>query len=127
VERLVELRTEDLDPAKALEEAKCPILVLAGDSERVLRAVEIEYLYGCIRGPKQLALFEGAEHQDLLAYDPRRFSRAVGEFLNRYSGVQHSIPAVEFEPGDDNSEQLPAERAQPLSKAPSGDFEGQPM
>lgn len=109
VERLVELRIEDLDPAKALENASCPILVLAGDSERVLRVVEIEYLYGCIRSPKQLALFQGAAHEDLLAFDPRHYSRSVGEFLTKYSGVQQVIPAREFKPGEDDPEKKQSE------------------
>jgi pimeloyl-ACP methyl ester carboxylesterase len=72
MEQLVHLRAEDLDPAKALEKARCPVLLIAGDSEKVLKAVEIEYLYGCIPEPKRLALFPGAGHGDLLAADPRR-------------------------------------------------------
>ncbi len=85
VKQLVHLRVEDLDPAKALEKARCPILVMAGDSEKVLKVVEIEYLYGCIPEPKRLALFPGAGHGDLLATDPRRYSRAVGAFLREFS------------------------------------------
>jgi uncharacterized protein len=81
VEQLVRLRAEDLDPAKALEKTRCPVLVLAGDSEKVLKLAEIEYLYGCIPEPKRLVLFPGAAHEDLLAHDPRRYIRAVGAFL----------------------------------------------
>jgi len=81
VERLSELRADDLDPGKHLEKAKCPILVLAGDSEAVLKLVEIEYFYGCIPEPKRLVLFPGGGHGDLLASDPKRFARQVGKFL----------------------------------------------
>lgn len=88
VEQLVHLRAEDLDPARALEKARCPILVIAGDSEKVLKLVEIEYLYGCIPEPKRLALFPGAGHGDLLAADPRRYSRVVGSFLREFSRRQ---------------------------------------
>jgi uncharacterized protein len=126
VERLVELRTEELDPAKALEKATCPILVLAGDSERVLRVVEIEYLYGCIQSPKKLALFEGAAHEDLLAFDPRQYTRSVGEFLTRYSGVQHIIPAVELKPGEDDAEKIQAELSDALLSAPNIELESKP-
>jgi len=59
VEHLVALRAEDLDPAKALQNCPCPILVLAGDSERVLRLVEIEYLFGCIPEPKTMVVSGG--------------------------------------------------------------------
>lgn len=81
VEQLVRLRAEDLDPAKALEKASCPVLLLAGDSEVVLKMVEIEYLYGCIPEPKRLVLFSGAGHEDLLGYDTKRYARTVDRFL----------------------------------------------
>jgi len=97
VERLVELRTEDLDPGKALEKARCPILVMAGDSERVLKLVEIEYLYGCIHSPKRLELFEGAGHQDLLVVKPRQYARAVRSFLRDFAGYRGILPQWEHE------------------------------
>jgi pimeloyl-ACP methyl ester carboxylesterase len=85
VEQLIDLRASDLDPAKALTHAKCPILVLAGDSEQVLRVVEIEYLFGSIPEPKRLTLFPGAGHEDLLVHDPRRYVRAVSDFLREFA------------------------------------------
>ena len=85
VEHLILLRAEDLDPAKALEKSRCPVLVMAGDSEKVLKTVEIEYLYGCIPAPKRLVLFPGAGHEDLFLFDPRRYARAAGDFLRDYA------------------------------------------
>ncbi|HYK92182.1 MAG TPA: alpha/beta fold hydrolase [Acidobacteriota bacterium] len=85
VEYLVRLRADDLDPAKALEKAHCPILLLSGDSELVLKPVEIEYLYGCIPNPKRCVLFPGAGHEDFLVHDPRRYAKAVGSFLRDFS------------------------------------------
>lgn len=84
VEHLASLRADDLDPAKALEKARCPVLLLAGDSEEVLKVVEIEYLYGCIPEPKRLVLFPGAGHEDFMVHDPRRFARAVNGFLRDF-------------------------------------------
>ncbi len=94
VEQLAQLRAADLDPGKALENARCPILVLGGDSEKVLKTVEIEYLYGAIGGPKRLALFPGAGHEDLLMHDPKRYIRAVDGFLRDFTGwkAPHSFP-----------------------------------
>lgn len=92
VEHLIELRVDDLDPAKALEKAHCPILLLAGDSEKVLKMVEIEYLYGCIPEPKRCVLFPGAGHEDLLAYDPRRYAKAVGSFLREHAAQEVAAP-----------------------------------
>jgi len=45
----------------------------------------VEYLYGCIPEPKRLMLFPGAAHEDLLAFDPRRFAKAVGGFLRDFA------------------------------------------
>ncbi len=101
VEQLVQLRAEDLDPAKAMEKCRCPVLMLAGDSEKVLQLVEIEYLYGCIPEPKRMVLFPGAGHEDLLSFDPRRYARAVGDFLKEFAPlptravlVPEDLPAV---------------------------------
>ncbi len=96
VEQLVQLRAENLDPARALESARCPILVLAGDSEKVLKTVEIEYLLGCIPEPKRCVLFPGAGHQDLLMYDPRRYIKAAQAFLREFGHMappRHRAPA----------------------------------
>ena len=76
------------------------MLLLAGDSERVLKLVEIEYLYGCVPHPKRMVIFPGAGHEDLLSYDPRRYARAVGDFLKEYApggpiaSSESSLPAL---------------------------------
>ena len=57
----------------------------SGDSEGVLKMVEIEYLYGCVPEPKRLVLFKGAGHDDLLAHHPKRFARTVGGFLREFA------------------------------------------
>ncbi len=84
----MQLRAEELDPGKAMESCRCPVLLLAGDSERVLKLVEIEYLYGCIPEPKRMVLFPGAGHEDLFSHDPRRYARAVEEFLAEFAPAE---------------------------------------
>ena len=79
------LPMEDLNPTKALEKIRCPVLVLAGDSEEVLRIEEVERLYMGIPEPKRLVFFPGAAHEDLLVYDPRRYIKAVTGFLSEFS------------------------------------------
>ncbi len=96
VEYLAALRVDDLDPAKALEKARCPILVMAGDSEKVLKNVEIEYLYGCIPEPKRLVLFPGAGHEDLFRFDPRRYARAAGNFLRDYAAATRTPSRIHW-------------------------------
>jgi hypothetical protein len=83
-----QLPMEDLDAAKALEKLHCPALVLAGDSEEILKASEVEHLYANIPEPKRLVFFPGAGHEDLLLKDPRRFAKAVTGFLGEFSPGQ---------------------------------------
>jgi len=125
VEHIMRLRAEDLDPAKALEKARCPVLLLAGDSERVLKLMEIEYLYGCLPEPKRLELFPGAGHNDLLAYDPRRFARAVRGFLRDYAPRQAEQPAqppiLEEVPAIEKLSEAKAEKLAESESAPAPD------
>jgi uncharacterized protein len=82
---LFRLPVEKVNPAKALEKIQCPALVLAGDSEMVLKTEEVESLFQNIPEPKRLVFFPGAKHEDLLVHDPHRFIKTVDEFLREYS------------------------------------------
>jgi len=79
------LPMNDLNPALALKKIRCPVLVLAGDSELVLKVPEVVNLFENIPEPKRLVLFPGAAHEDLLSFDPRRYIRTVDSFLDDYS------------------------------------------
>jgi dipeptidyl aminopeptidase/acylaminoacyl peptidase len=81
------LPLEELNPAKALEKIHCPVLVMAGDSEDVLKIEEVERLYSSIPEPKHLEYFPGAGHVDLLLHDPRRYIRTVNGFLREFSAL----------------------------------------
>ena len=87
-EHVFHLPIGDLNPAKALEKIQCPILVLAGDAEEILRAEDVVRLYRGIPEPKRLVFFRGAGHVDLLLYNPRRYIKAVGSFLREFSPRQ---------------------------------------
>lgn len=82
---LFQLRIQDLNPAEALKKISCPVLVLAGDSEKVLKKGDVESLYQCIPEPKRLVYFPGAGHEDLLVNNPRRYIRSVADFLRDFS------------------------------------------
>lgn len=84
-EHLFRLRLEELDVVRALTRIQCPVLVLAGDAEKVLKTAEVELMYSSIPEPKRLILFPGAGHEDLLVRDPRRFIKGVGRFLRRFA------------------------------------------
>jgi alpha-beta hydrolase superfamily lysophospholipase len=99
-EHVFGLPMEDLDPAKALQKIHCPVLVLAGDSEEVLKAEEVEHLYLGIPEGKRLVFFPGAAHEDLLLYDPHRYIKAVTDFLSEFSLRQpgdQTIPPASLE------------------------------
>jgi len=91
------LPLEELNPAKALEKIRCPVLVLAGDSEKVLKASEVEDLFRHLPEPKRLVFFPGAAHEDLLTYNPRRFIKTVSAFLQDFSMLRETsckVPAA---------------------------------
>jgi uncharacterized protein len=93
-----QLPMESLNPAKALEKIHCPVLVLAGDSEKVLKAEEVEHLYQSIPEPKRLVFFPGAVHEDLLVYNPRRYIKTVSDFLRELSQHQSADQELSIEP-----------------------------
>jgi uncharacterized protein len=82
---IFQLPMDDLKPAKALGKKHCPVLVLSGDSDQVLKTAEVEHLYQGIPEPKRLVIFPGADHEDLLVCDPRRYIKAVNDFLREFS------------------------------------------
>jgi uncharacterized protein len=87
-EHVFQLPMECLNPAKALERIHCPVLLLAGDSEKILKSEEVEHLYRSIPEPKRLVFFPGAVHEDLLVQNPRRYIKAVTSFLHDFAPCQ---------------------------------------
>jgi pimeloyl-ACP methyl ester carboxylesterase len=92
-EHFFHLPVDHLNPAEALRKIHCPVLVLAGDSEKVLKVENVERLFDNIPEPKRLVFFPGAGHEDLLTHDPRRFIRTVDAFLKEFSPSQKSEAA----------------------------------
>lgn len=104
-EHVFQLPMKDLNPTKALEKIHCPVLVLAGDFEKVLKPAEVRHLYQSIPEPKRLVFFPGAAHEDLLLYDPRRYIKAVAGFLHEFSpavAVDNSVQIEKISPAGSN-------------------------
>ena len=91
-EHLFQLHLEELDVVRALTRIRCPVLILAGDSEKVLKTAEVELMYKSIPKPKHLIFFPGAGHEDLLVRDPRRYIRGVSRFLRKFAPL---LPATQ--------------------------------
>ena len=90
-EHLFRLHLEELDVVKALTRIQCPVLILAVDSEKVLKTAEVELMYNSIPEPKHLIFFPGAGHEDFLLYDPRRYIKGVSRFLRKFAPL---LPAT---------------------------------
>jgi uncharacterized protein len=63
----------------------CPILIAAGDCDMHTTLLETIRLFDAANEPKQLVLFEGAAHEDLLSANPTRYHDIVA-FLDVYLG-----------------------------------------
>lgn len=58
-----------------------PVLVIAGDRDRVIPASHSRALHAAAREPKQLVIIEGADHNDEVLFVGERLIDAVLEFL----------------------------------------------
>ena len=70
-----------LRPVDQINQIRCPVLIVAGDLDERTTAEETQQLFAAANAPKKLALFSGAAHQDLLAYDSEKYKTEVLGFL----------------------------------------------
>ena len=73
----------DVCPIERISQVGCPVLVASGDQDRHTTLSETERLFAAAREPKQLVIFPGAEHVDLLNDDPQKY-REIVAFLDRH-------------------------------------------
>ncbi|QDU89823.1 Alpha/beta hydrolase family protein [Pirellulimonas nuda] len=71
----------DLRPIDFVDDAGCPILIAAGDRDLHTPIDETRRLFEAARDPKQLVVFRGAGHVDLLEYDPQAYRDEILPFL----------------------------------------------
>lgn len=72
-------------PIDHIHAVGCPILIAAGDCDMHTTLRETNRLFEAANEPKQLVLFEGAAHEDLLSSNPTRYNEIVA-FLDVYLG-----------------------------------------
>jgi fermentation-respiration switch protein FrsA (DUF1100 family) len=58
--------------------------VAAGDLDLHTTLTETKRLYDAAREPKQLVIFDGAAHSDLLKHNPSQYRNAVVGFLDAH-------------------------------------------
>jgi len=72
-----------LCPIDHIQDAGCPVLIAAGDCDRHTTMDESQRLYTAASEPKQLVVFKGAAHTDLLTYDRKNYLKII-KFLDTY-------------------------------------------
>jgi fermentation-respiration switch protein FrsA (DUF1100 family) len=74
----------ELRPIDHIAECGCPVLVASGERDRHTSMKETQRLYEAANEPKQLAVFKGAGHINLMDHDPEQYTDEVLGFLNTY-------------------------------------------
>ncbi len=69
-----------------IENAGCPVLVAGGDRDAHTTFLETQRLFQAAWEPKQLVIFEGAAHNDLLTYDHDKYCEIVA-FLDAHLSI----------------------------------------
>lgn len=75
---------DDLCPLACVERLATPKLLLAGTEDQHTKIEESEQIYEHAAEPKEFIRFEGARHEDLLAFAPELYKRVILNFLNTY-------------------------------------------
>jgi len=82
-----------LCPIEHIDDVGCPVAVASGDCDDHTTLAETQRLYEAAREPKQLAIFKGAAHTDLLTYDRNKYQEIVA-FLDSHlkaSGIEPDL------------------------------------
>jgi len=71
------------NPAAYAASVQCPALMLHGTQDGRATIDQARAVFRSLRGEKQLVVFEGLEHEPYLTAEPRKWRRAVSQFLLR--------------------------------------------
>lgn len=77
----------ELRPIDQIPKVDCPVLVASGTADLHTTASETQAIFNAARQPKELHLFEGAGHVDLLRFEPLEYRDHIIGFLRRHLGV----------------------------------------
>jgi len=76
--------TDDLRPIVSVEKIAAPKLFIAGTEDRDTPLVESKEIFAHTAEPKEFVSFEGAQHEDLLAFAPDRYKKTILDFLETH-------------------------------------------
>ena len=88
---------DDLSPIQQLQNLSCPVLVTSGSEDLHTTVDETRRIFEAAKEPKQLVVFDGASHEDLLAFDPKKYEQEVLGFMEASLGIQPPGRAVSTE------------------------------
>lgn len=78
------ITSDQLRPIEKIGEFSCPILVASGDMDLHTTLAETERLFARAPEPKELVIFKGAAHIDLLEHDRELYESKVLAFFGKY-------------------------------------------
>ena len=76
------LLKDRFDSIDAIGRVASPVLVVAGDGDRIVPVDQSRRLFDAIRGPGELLIIEGADHNDFALLAGDQMMAAVGRFLS---------------------------------------------
>jgi fermentation-respiration switch protein FrsA (DUF1100 family) len=83
LEPRLHITAADLEPIRSIGRLGAPVLITAGSKDEHTTLEESRELFNAASGPKSIWIVEGARHQDLLAYDGKRYEENVVGFLRK--------------------------------------------
>jgi alpha-beta hydrolase superfamily lysophospholipase len=81
LEPRLHISASDLEPIRSIGRLGAPVLVAAGSKDEHTTLEESQELFEAASSPKSLWIVEGAQHQDLLAFDKPGYEAHVVGFL----------------------------------------------
>jgi dipeptidyl aminopeptidase/acylaminoacyl peptidase len=77
-------RVDNVSPVSVISKiSPAPILIIAGEGDRLIPADNGRKLYAAAREPKELWIIQGADHGATLAAAGSEYEKRVGEFFDR--------------------------------------------
>jgi pimeloyl-ACP methyl ester carboxylesterase len=80
------ISANELMPIDFVEKIDCPLMILAGDKDLHTPIDESQMMLKAANEPKELVVFEGASHVDLLHHDKLLYGSKVLQFLRTNLG-----------------------------------------
>lgn len=77
-------RIDNISPVSVISKiSPAPILIIAGEGDKLIPAENGRKLYAAAREPKELWIIQGADHGATLAAAGREYEKKVGEFFDK--------------------------------------------